>query len=134
VSGFYPWINTGNVAEANFGLKLKFDSDITALSFQAWDSNGAPGPTGGGLFVVVLDDADNIIDGMGFTGAWGGIGNTWYNITTTGGSTFKNVVIYNNGFDQFSYVDNLSWNVVPGPGSLALLGFAGLVGSRRRRG
>jgi hypothetical protein len=86
------------------------------------------------LFVVVLDDADNIIDGMGLTGAWGGIGNTWYNITTTGGSTFKNVVIYNNGFDQFSYVDNLSWNVVPGPGSLALLGFAGLVGSRRRRG
>lgn len=39
--------------------------------------------------------------------------------------------IFNDGFHQFS---NLTMGALPAPGALALLGMAGLVGARRRRG
>jgi len=75
----------------------------------------------------------SVVGSGSFTGAWGGVGNSWYNITTTGGSTISHVAIYNNGFDQFDYVDNISWTTTPTPGAMSLLGLAGLTGLRRRR-
>jgi MYXO-CTERM domain-containing protein len=135
-SGTYPWVNSGNQFLGNFGLNLDFATPISSLSFQAWDSNGAPGPIGGGFFVSLTTGAlggGTQLAGQGFTGAWGGLGNTWYNITTTGGSTFQHVTIFNNGFDQFDYISHVSWQTAPAPGALTLLGFAGVVGVRRRR-
>jgi hypothetical protein len=67
------------------------------------------------------------------TPAWGGIGDTWFDITADGGDVFDEVRILGWGFSPTTYADNLSWDVVPGPGSLALLAVAGLVSRRRRR-
>lgn len=134
VSGTFPWINTGNVAEGSFGIQLSWESAVTELSFQAWDPSGPPTPFGGGVFVVLLDENDNELDGGAFTGAWGGLGNTWFNITTSGASSFRKAVIFNNSFgNSTSWVDNISWNAIPSPGALALLALGALGGGRRRR-
>lgn len=128
-----PWIGTGNAMEGNFGIFMTFDNDVSAMSFQAWDPSGEPDFFGNGLTVVVTDAADNILAFEQFTGAWGGIGDTWINITTTGGDSFSKATIFNNSFTPFSYIDNVSFNTVPAPGALALLGIAGTTVRRRRR-
>lgn len=74
-------------------------------------NNGNPGTyngTGGGANVVYNN-----------TSAVVGFGNAW---SASGGATFNNVVITLIGVD-----------LVPAPGALALLGLAGVVGTRRRR-
>ncbi len=128
----YPWVGTGNSNLGTFGVYLHFDQDVTSLSFQAWDPSGAPSPFGGGMVVAVVDENYNMIEGASFTGAWGGVGKTWINLTTTGASVIRHVVIFNNSFDPYTWVDNLSWNTVPGPGGLAMFGLA-LLGRGRRR-
>lgn len=134
VSGTFPWINTGNVAEGAFGIQLAWDSAVTELSFQAWDPSGPPTPFGGGVFVVLFDENDNELQSGAFTGAWGGLGSTWFNITTSGASSFRRAVIFNNSFgNSTSWVDNISWNAVPTPGALALLAIGALGAGRRRR-
>jgi MYXO-CTERM domain-containing protein len=132
-SGASPWINSGNAAEGNFGVYLTFDQKVTALSFQAWDPSGAPDFFGNGLTIWLTDINDNVVDVQQYTGAWGGIGDSWFNITTDSGTTFQKVTITNNSFFPVSYVDNVSWTNVPAPGSFALIAAAGLVGRRRRR-
>ena len=132
-SGALPWINSGNAVEGWFGVFMTFDNPVTAMSFQAWDPSGAPNPFGNGLFIHLVDINDNIVHSQAFTGAWGGIGNTWFDVTTTDGTTFQKVVVTNNSFNPVSYVDNVSWTAVPAPGSLALLALAGLCGRSRRR-
>lgn len=133
LSAFYPWVNTGNVVNGNFGIYITFDQAVTAMSFQAWDPSGSPSPFGGGMNIYLTDINDNIIEALSFTGAWGGIGDEWFDITTSGGTTFQKVVIFNNSFDPYTFIDNVSWNNVPAPGSFALIAVAGLVGRKRRR-
>ncbi len=133
-SGSMPWLNTGNMLEGTFGNFLTFESPTSAMSFQAWDPSGVPDFFGAGLTIVLTDAADNILAFEQFTGAWGGIGDTWFDITTTGGDTFEKVTIFNNSFSPQTYVDNISYvKSVPAPGALALLGFAGVAARRRRR-
>jgi uncharacterized protein (TIGR03382 family) len=132
-SGASPWLPNNNSYWAPFGAFINFNADMSAFSIQAWDTSGPAGPFGGGMGIFVLDDGVEVGSGF-FSPAWGGVGDTWYNITTTDGSKFDEVRILGFGFSPETFVDNLSWNAVPGPGSLALLGLAGLVGSRRRRG
>ncbi|HWB20663.1 MAG TPA: hypothetical protein VG711_10205 [Phycisphaerales bacterium] len=134
-TGIFPSLGTGNSNLGFFGIYIAFDSEVTSMSFQAWDPSGSPDPFGDGLTIVLLDQNDNALDGNSFTGAWGGIGDTWFNITTSGGSTFRKAVIFNNSFDPETYIDNLSWSTAaaPAPGALSLLGLAGLVSKRRRR-
>lgn len=136
-NGIWPWLpaSNGNVAAGNFGLFLDFAPGATSVSFQAWGDAGAPSMFGGGIWVWVLDGQGNVISNADvFTPAWGGIGNTWYNVTTTGGSTIEHLLISNNSnIGSETIIDNLSWTPAPAPGAFALLGVAGLVGGRRRR-
>ncbi|GMU35219.1 MAG: PEP-CTERM sorting domain-containing protein [Planctomycetia bacterium] len=114
-----------------FGVFIEFGQDLTELSFQGWDNGGPPSPFGGGAIVAAFNDGVDVAV-LPITPAWGGVGDSWFNITTTGGMVFDELRFL--GFDFFpqSVVDNLSWNVVPEPGSLALLGL-GIVGVLRRR-
>lgn len=133
VTGTFPWVGTGNVDVGTFGVYMTFDQEVTEMSFQAWDPSGPPSPFGNGLYIYLTDIDDNIIGFGSFTGAWGGIGDTWFDVTTTGGDTFRKAIIFNNSFDPTTFVDNVSWNIVPGPGSLCVLALGFLGGVRRRR-
>lgn len=127
-----PWIGTGNSFFGNFGVFMTFDSDLTNFSGQVWDPSGPPSPFGGGVGIFVFNDGNQVAD-LFIEPSWGGFGDEWIDISTADGMVFDEVRILGFGFDPFTYVDNLSWNAVPTPSSVALLGFGGLIGSRRRR-
>ncbi|MCA9296893.1 MAG: hypothetical protein KC983_10250, partial [Phycisphaerales bacterium] len=124
-------LGDGNSFYGNFGVFMTFDNDVSEFSLEVWDPSGPPSPIGGGLFVVVLNDGVEVASG-GYTPAWGGLGDSWFDITTTGGMVFDEVRILGFGFQPTTFVDNLSWNEVPAPGALAMLGVAA-IGARRRR-
>jgi len=124
--GFFPWLPNGHVADGfAFGLFMTFEPNATEVSFQLWSDAGPPGFFGG-LYIYANDQLAGE-----FNPAWGGIGNTWFNITTTAGSTIDTLVFVTGGFAQKQlFIDNLSFNV-PAPGALALLAVGAL--ARRRR-
>jgi hypothetical protein len=132
VSGTNPWINSGNAFQGIFGVFMTFDTDLTSFSAQVWDPSGDPGPFGGGVGIFVFNDGVEVANAF-ITPAWGGLGDEWIDITTAEGMTFDEVRILGYGFFPTTYVDNLSWNAVPAPSSIALLGFAGFTATRRRR-
>jgi len=130
---FEPWLLSDNTAFMNFGMFLEFDSDLTEFSFQGWDPSGPPSPFGGGALLVALNDGTEV-GSISVTPAWGGFGDSWYDITTSGGMVFDEVRFLGFGFTPTTIVDNLSWNAVPEPGTLALLALTGVgVLIRRRR-
>lgn len=131
VTGFLPWVGSGNSFYGPFGVFMTFSNDLTEFSTQAWDPSGPPSPFGGGMGVYVFNDGIEVASAF-VTPAWGGVGKSWFNVTTTDGSVFDEVRILGFGFPYETYVDNLSWNAVPGPGGLALLGLAFARRSRRR--
>lgn len=114
-----------------YGVFITFGGDLTEMSFQGWDNSGPPSPFGGGAIVAALNDGLEVAV-LPVEPAWGGAGDSWYHITTSGGMVFDEVRFLGFGFFPESVVDNLSWNAVPEPASLALLGF-GLVAVIRRR-
>jgi hypothetical protein len=127
-----PWIGSGNSFLGVFGVFMTFSTDLTSFSGQVWDPSGPPTFIGGGFGVFVFNDGVEV----GFYSgepAWGGLGDSWIDVTATDGMVFDEVRILGFGFFPTTYVDNLSWNAVPAPGSLALLGLAGFATGRRRR-
>ena len=123
----------GNQLNGGFSVRMLFDEAISELSFQGW-ANGSPSPPFGGINVLLFLDGAQV-GGYTGTAAFGGIGDEWFNVVATGGDTFDEVRFFNGAFSSFnSYVDNITFNDVPAPGAVALLGLAGLCGSRRRRG
>ena len=115
-----------------FGVFIEFGNNLTEMSFDAWDSSGPPSPFGGGMGVFVFDNGVEIGSGI-FTPAFGGVGDAAYDITTSGGMVFDEVRILGFGFPADTYVDNLSWNVVPEPTGMLLTVLAGLGGLALRR-
>jgi hypothetical protein len=114
-----------------YGVFINFGDDLTEMSFQGWDSSGPPSPFGGGALVYLLDNG-NDVGFLSVTPAWGGAGDSWFNITTSGGTVFDEMRWLGFGFFPESVVDNLSWNVVPEPASLMLFAFGVLALVRRR--
>ncbi len=115
-----------------YGAFMTFDYDLTGFSAEHWDPSGPDSGFGGGFSVFVFNDGAEVASGF-FDAAWGGLGDTWIDIATDGGDVFDEVRILGWGFTPETYLDNMSWNEVPAPGSLALLTVAGAVASRRRR-
>jgi hypothetical protein len=127
-----------NAFFGNFGVFMMLDHDATEMSMQIWDPSGPPSFFGGGLNVFLFNDGVQVHDlfvqnGDIATPAWGGIGDSWFDITTSGGDVFDEVRILGFGFGPTTVMDDLSWNQVPAPGALALFGLAGLGARRRRR-
>ncbi len=116
-----------------FGVFMTFANDLTEMSLNAWDSSGPGGPFGGGAAVVLFDDGAEVAS-LFFTPAFGVPEGSAFNITTDGGSVFDDVRVLGFGFPADTYVDNLSWNVVPEPTCGLLATCAGflLMGLRRR--
>jgi len=129
----YGWLGTGNSFTGNYGVFMAFDSDVTEFSTQFWDPSGPPSFFGGGAVLYLFDDGNQVGDPFVFEPAWGGVGDEWLNVTTSGGSVFDEVRILGYGFFPESHIDNASWNAVPGPGALAILSAWGAGGLRRRR-
>ena len=123
-------LGDGNSFFGNFGVFMTFDQDLTGFSAQVWDPSGPPDPFGGGLGVFVFNDGVEVANTI-VEPAWGGIGDSWFNIVGDG-VAFDEVRILGFGFTPTTFMDNVSWDVVPAPGAFALLAVAGLVGRRRR--
>lgn len=129
----FGWLGTGNVAYGPFGVFITFGGDLTEFSARYWDSSGPGGPFGGGAAAVALRDGVEVGSFFIASPAYGGVGNPWINITTSGGSTFDEVRLLGFGFFPEAYVDDLSWNAVPAPASAAAFALLGAGLARRRR-
>ena len=125
-----PWIGTGNSILGNFGIFMTFGDDLTNFSGQIWDPSG--GPPLGGFGVFVFNDGVEVANSI-IEPAWGGVGDSWIDISATDGMVFDEVRLLGFGFDPSTFADNLSWNSVPAPSGLAVLGLGGMVMTRRRR-
>ncbi len=127
-----PWIGSGNSFFGNFGVFMTFDTDLTDFSAQFWDPSGTPSPFGGGMGIFIFDDGVEV--GNAFvTPAWGGLGDSWFDIKGTGGMVFDEIRVLGFGFGPTTFMDNASWNGIPEPGALALLSLgAALLAGRRR--
>ncbi len=125
-------LGDGNAFFGNFGVFISWDTDLTEFSTQVWDPSGPPDFFGGGLNFIVFNDGVEVAN-LFTTPAWGGLGDEWFDVTTTGGMVFDEVRILGFGFLPQTHVDNLSWNAVPAPGAAALLGLGAMTLPRRRR-
>ena len=102
------------------------------IDFSGFDpGGGAPGGSfttdNGSWFVTPVDDQGNPINGQVLIGQFTVIG--------ASGDGYADLVGQVNvqGSDDGGTYQNIGVNWIPAPGALALLGFAGLAGRRRRR-
>jgi MYXO-CTERM domain-containing protein len=129
----FGWLPDSNAFIGGFGVFMNFDTDITEMSAQVWDNSGPATLFGGGMIVALYNDGNevsfNVVDP-----AFGGAGNSWFNITTDNGDVFDEVRFVGLGFaGPLTILGQASWNAVPAPGALALLGLGGIAAGRRRR-
>lgn len=132
---YTSWDNSGYLVTS--GVAIAGGAPASFTGSRSIGSRNAslqtPSPLGGGALIAVYDDGAEvgslIVNPVFFPGEAG----TWFDITTGGGMVFDEVRFLGFGFSPASYVDNLTWNAVPAPGSVALLGLGGAFASRRRR-
>lgn len=130
--GVTPGFGTGKAYSGTWGVFFTFAQPIQSLSIQWKDDSGPASFFGGGAAIVAKDAMGNDLQLLFITNPAGVGSSNWFNITTTGGSTFSQLACL--GYDNFptSTVDNVSWSI-PAPGSAALMGLSGLLALRRRR-
>jgi MYXO-CTERM domain-containing protein len=116
--------NSGQVWTANNGYAAANRTNRTTAALDTWHSFRIDWNTSTGLTQAYLNDA--LIAEYTPTNKSGVYAVQLFTTTDNGssGSTTLN---------GFGWADNYSISSVPAPGALALLGVAGLVGSRRRR-
>ncbi len=107
----FGWLPDSNAFIGGFGVFMNFDTDITEMSAQVWDNSGPATLFGGGMIVALYNDGNevsfNVVDQVRFVGL---------------------------GFaGPLTILGQASWNAVPAPGALALLGLGGIAAGRRRR-
>ncbi|MBZ0171276.1 MAG: PEP-CTERM sorting domain-containing protein [Phycisphaerales bacterium] len=130
----YGWLPDNNVFVGNFGIFMNFENDLTEFSAQVWDNGGPADFIAGGMILVLRNDGADVANLFVDPPAFGGVGDSWYNITTDGGSVFDEVLFVGFAFvSPQTIMGEASWNAVPAPGALALLGLGGLAATRRRR-
>lgn len=129
----FDWLPNSNVFYGPFGVFMQFDSALSELSLQYWDSSGPSMGFGGGAAVAVSRNGQEV--GFYFIQdpAYAGLGDPWFNITATDGMSFDSVAVLGFGFFPEAFVDNISWNKVPAPGGASLAALALLAAGRRRR-
>jgi len=129
----FGWLPDSNSFIGGFGVFMNFDTDLTEMSAQVWDNSGPPSLFGGGMFVVLLNDGVEVSFNV-VNPAFGGVGDSWFDITTTDGDVFDEVRFVGAGFaGPLTILGEASWNAVPATGAATLLGLGGLVAARRRR-
>lgn len=129
----FGWLGTGNVFIAPFGAFLTSSQDLTAFSVRYWDSSGPATFSGGGAAVVVFNDGVEVASLFITNPAFGGVGQSAFNIVADGGSVFDEVRMLGFGFPADGYIDDLSWNTIPSPGAAGLLALGCAAMTRRRR-
>jgi len=132
----FGWLPDSNAFVGGFGVFMEFENDLTEFSAQIWDNAGPGGPFSGGMIIVALDDGVEVLNEFFDNPVYGvsGDADTWFDITTTDGMVFDEVRIVGFAFvGPETIVDNISWNAVPAPGSMAVLAIGGLAATRRRR-
>lgn len=129
----YGWLPAGNAFIGGYGVFMNFDTDLTEMSAQVWDNSAPANLLGGGLYIVLFNDGVEVsFDTV--EPVFGSTGDSWYNITTTGGDVFDEVRFVGANFaGPLTILGEASWNTVPAPAAAALLGLGGLVAARRRR-
>lgn len=130
----FAWLGTGNVAYAPWGATITFQNDLTAFSTRYWDNSGPATLFGGGAAVRAYRDGLEVALLSISSPAYGGTGNPWIDIVTTGGDTFDEVRLtgFHRTFPE-AYLDDLSWTSVPAPAGGAAMAMAGVLFARRRR-
>ncbi|MCL4221252.1 MAG: hypothetical protein KJZ65_07770 [Phycisphaerales bacterium] len=111
---------------------MNFSNGLTDFSAQIRDPSGRPTFMGVGLAVILFNDGVEVGASWGHTPAWGGLGDTWFDITAMNDDTFDEIRILGFGFFPTTVMDNATWDMAPAPGTGALLGLA-VLGLRRRR-
>lgn len=130
----FGWLPDSNAFIGGFGVFMNFENDITEFSAQVWDNSGPATLFGGGMFLVLLNDGVEVSFNLIENPAFGGVGDSWFNITTDGGDVFDEIRFVGAGFaGPLTIMGEASWNAVPAPSAFALLGLGGLVATRRRR-
>lgn len=132
----FGWLPDNNVFQGNFGVFITFEESLTAFSAQVWDNAGPNIPPfpGGGMIVALHNDGAEVAQTLIQTPAFGPSGDSWFDITASGGLVFDEVRFVGqiNG-GAMTIINDISFNTIPAPGTGVMIAGCGLLSARGRR-
>ena len=141
----------GDPDNATVNFNIGAGSEITSISWDNVEGNGNSGPSWGNeMNMFVEDDVAGIYNvtffpsegGSTAGGIWGPVSGDSGQLSIVSASGDLTVTFYESyddgGVDMDASYNSgsvtINWVEIPAPGALALLGIAGIAGTRRRRG